>query len=174
MEEYSQLQKKQDQTFILICINFALFMVLFIGLGYVTYQSVSLVNRLKGDLDRAELAVTELQDRFHNMDTDVVVERLVATASGELEKTIKNAVQGSNLMEPLERASERMAATHETIEHTGEAIQGIHETVKGLDNEEIAKRVSYHILKGLGEGFNKAAESRKPEGVTGGDSSGSQ
>ena len=30
-------------------------MVLFIGLGYVSWQSATLVNRLKGDLDRAVL-----------------------------------------------------------------------------------------------------------------------
>lgn len=51
------------------------------------------------------------------------------------------------------------------IEETGQAIQGINETVKGLENEEIAKLVSYHILKGLGDGFQEAAETRKPDSI---------
>lgn len=168
MQDFAQLQKKQNQTFLLVCVNFVLFMVLFAGLGYVSWQSATLVNRLKGDLDRAERAIVELQERFRNMgmDMDVFVERLVATASEKLEKSIRNVVQDIEFAAPLSRASERMAAAQEMIEQTGEAIQGIHETVKGLDNEEMAKLVSYHILKGLGDGFQNAAETRKPVGVT--------
>ncbi len=166
MKDFVQLQKKQNQTFILVCINFVLFMILFAGLGYVSWQSATLVNRLKGDLDRAEQAIAELQERFRNMDMDLLVDRLVKTVSERLDKSIRNIVQDSEFTAPLTRASERMAATHEMIEQTGEAIQGIHETVKGLDSEELAKLVSYHILKGLGDGFQKAAETSKPVGIT--------
>lgn len=163
MNELIQLQKKQNQTFILVCINFTLFMILFVALGYVSWQSATLVNRLKGDLDRAEQAIAELQSRFQNMDTDVIVERLVTMASEQLGESIRNVVQGSELTVPMTQASEKIAATQVIIEETGEAIQGIHETVKGLDNEEIAKLVSYHVLKGLGDGFQEAAETRRPD-----------
>jgi hypothetical protein len=166
MKDFVQLQKKQNQTFILVCINFVLFMVLFAGLGYVTWQSAALVNRLKGDLNRAEQTIAELQERFRKMDMDVLADRLVKTVSERLDKSIRNSVQDSEFMAKLARTSERISATHEVIEQTGEAIQGIHETVKELDNEELAKLVSYHILKGLGDGFQKAAETRKPFGNT--------
>jgi len=163
MSDLDQIQKKQNQTFILVCVNFVLFMILFAGLGYVSWQSATLVNRLKGDLDKAEQAIAEIQNRFQDIDTDVIVDRLVATVSEHLSESIKNVVQGSELTVPLREASEKLAATQEVIEETGEAIQAIQETVKGVDNEEIAKLVSYHILKGLGDGFQEAAESRKPD-----------
>ncbi len=166
MKEIAHFQKKQNQTFVLICINFALFMILFGGIGYVSWQSATLVNRLQGDLDRAEQAITQMQNRIQNIDTDVLVERLVTTASEQLEKSIKKVVQNSDLTAPITRVSERITATHEMIEQTGEAIQGIQETVKELDNEQIAEMVSYNILKGLGDGFQKAAETRKPAPIT--------
>lgn len=165
MSELNQLQSKQNQTFILVCINFVLFMILFTGLGYVTWQSATLLNRLKGDLDRAEQAIVEMQNRFQNMNTDVIVDRLVTSATESLGEAIRDVVKDSDLTTPVMQASEKLAATHELIEDTGTAIQEIHETIKGVDNEEIARLVSYHILKGLGDGFQEAAESRKPDSV---------
>lgn len=58
------------------------------------------------------------------------------------------------------QVTEKLVATQDMITETGEAIQGIHETFKGLNTEEMAQLVSYHILKGLGDGFQEAAESR--------------
>lgn len=162
MKDLGQLKKKQDQIFILVCINCVLFMVLFTGLGYVIWQSATLVNRLKGDLNRAEQRIVDLQERFRNMEVNVLVEELVSKVSERLEKSIKTVVQDSEFTAPLNRISEKMTATHEMIVQTEDAIHGIHETVKGLNNEEIAQQVSYHILKGLGDGFQKAAETRKP------------
>ena len=165
MSDFDSLQKRQNQTLILVCINFSLFMILFAGLGYVSWQSATLVHRLKGDLDRAEHTIDQLQNRFQQMDMDVIVDRLVTTASKQLSESIKEVVQDSNITDPLVEASDKLAATHDMIEETGQTIQGINETVKGLDNEEIAKLVSYHILKGLGDGFQEAAETRKPDSI---------
>lgn len=162
MSDLELLQKKQNQTFILVCINFALFMILFAGLGYVSWQSATLVNRLQGDLEKAEQAITQLQSRFQNMDTDMIVERLVTTATEQLSESIKKVVQDSDLTGSVMEVSKKLRATHDMIAETGEAIQGIHETVKGLETEEMAQVVSYQILKGLGNGFQEAAESRKP------------
>ena len=165
MKDLSQLQKKQDQIFILVCINCVLFMVLFTGLGYVIWQSATLVNRLKGDLGRAEQRIVELQERFRNMEMDVLLEELVSKASEGLEKSIKTVVQDSEFTAPLNRISQKMTATHDLIVQTEDTIHGIHETVKGLNNEEIAQLVSYHILKGLGDGLQRAAETNKPIGI---------
>jgi predicted PurR-regulated permease PerM len=163
MSDFEKLQKKQNKTFILVFINFSLFMILFAGLGYVSWQSVTLVNRLKGDLDRAEQTIAQLQSRFQQMDTDVIVDRLVATASERIGESIKEVVQGPDFTGPIVQASEKLAATHDMIEQNVQVIQGIHETIKGLGNEEIAELVSYQILKGLGDGFQKAAEARSPD-----------
>lgn len=165
MSDFEQLQKKQNKTFILVFINFSLFMILFAGLGYVTWQSATLVNRLKGDLDRAEQTIAQLQSRFQEMDTNVIVDRLVTTASKQIGESIKEVVQGLNITEPIVQASEKLAATHDMIEQNVQAIKGIHETVKELGNEEIAALVSYQMLKGLGDGFKEAAETRKPDSI---------
>jgi len=163
MSDFEQLQKKQNKTFILVFINFSLFMILFAGLGYVTWQSATLVNRLKGDLDRAEQTIAQLQSRFQQMDTDVIVDRLVAAASERIGESIREVVQGPHVTGAIVQASEKMAATHDMIEQNVQAIQGIHESVQGLGNEEIAELVSYQILKGLGDGFQEAAETREPD-----------
>lgn len=162
MNDLVQLQKKQNQILILICINFVLFMVLFLGLGYVTWQSAVLVNRLKSGLDRAEHTVASLQERFVNMEMDAVVDNLATASAKKFDETIRKIVQDSELSAPLARLSEGMAASQEIIEQTGEAIEAIHETVKELDNEKIAQMVSYHILRSLSEGFHNAAETSKP------------
>ena len=162
MSDFEQLQKKQNQTFILVCINFALFMILFAGMGYVSWQSALLVNQLKGELDKAEEAITQLQSRFQNMDADMIVERLVTTATEQLGESIRTVVQDSDLSGSVTQVSEKLGATHDMIVETGEAIQGIRETVNGLDTEEMAQLVSYNILKGLGDGFQQAAASRMP------------
>ncbi len=165
MSDFEQLQKKQNKTFILVFINFSLFMILFAGLGYVSWQSATLVNRLKGDLDRAEQTIAQLQSRFQQMDMDVIVDRLITKASKRIGESIKEVVQDPDITGSIVQASEKMEATHDMIEQNVQAIQGIHETVKGLDNEAIAQSVSYQILKGLGDGFQEAAVTRKPDSI---------
>lgn len=153
MDDFSASGKKQNKIFILVCINFVLFMILFTGLGYVTWQSATLVNRLKGDLDRAEQTIAEIKNHLQHVDTNKIVDQLVASASSQLTESIRNVVQGSELTEPIMQASEKLVATQEMIK----------ETVDKLDNQEIANRVSYQILKGLGDGFQDAAEIRNPD-----------
>jgi len=165
MNELSQFKKKQNQIFILVGINFLLFMVLFAGLGYVTWQSAVLVNRLKANLDQAEQAIAGMQERFRNMDMDALVDNLVATASERIDHSIRNVIEKADFSEALARASEKMEATQAVLAKTGKALEGMHETVQGIDNDEIARRVSYHILKGLGNGFQQAAETRRPAGI---------
>ena len=165
MTDFERLHSKQTKIFILVCTNFVLFLVLFSGLGYVTWQSAALVHQLQKDLDRAEQTIGNLRDRIQQVDIEVITDRLVTTASKQIGESIRGVVQAPDIMDPIVQATEKLAATQEMIMETGEAIQGIHEKVKGLDNEEIAQLVAYHTLKGLGDGFQKAAESRKPESV---------
>jgi hypothetical protein len=162
MSNLVQLQKKQNQTLLLVCINFVLFVVLFSALGYVAWQSAALVNRLNEDLDKAEQTIAQLQGRFENMNLEDVVDRLVSAATAQLGTSIAAVVQQSDLSAPMTKVSEKITATQEILEQTGEAVAGIQQTLAGLDNEALAQQVSYHILKGLGDGFQLAAESRKP------------
>lgn len=153
MDDFSASSKKQNKIFILVCLNFVLFMILFTGLGYVTWQSAALVNRLKSDLDKAEQTIAEIKNHLQHVDTNKIVDQLVASVSNQLTESIRNVVQSSELTKPIVQASEKLATTQEMLQKTAET----------LDNQEIANRVSYQILKGLGEGFQNAAESRNPD-----------
>ena len=162
MSDLVQLQKRQNQTLLLVSINFVLFVVLFSALGYVAWQSATLVNRLQEDLGKAEQTIAQLQGRFQNMDLEDVVDRLVSEATAQLGRSIESVVKQSDLSTPMTKISDKITAAQEKIEQTGAVVAGIQQTVAGLDNEAIAQQVSYHILKGLGDGFQQAAESRKP------------
>ncbi len=162
MSDLVQLQKRQNQTLLLVSINFVLFVVLFSALGYVAWQSATLVNRLQEDLGKAEQTIAQLQGRFQNMDLEDVVDRLVSEATAQLGRSIESVVKQSDLSAPMTKISDKITAAQEMIEQTSEVVAGIQQTVAGLDNEAIAQQVSYHILKGLGDGFQQAAESRKP------------
>ena len=166
MSDIAGVQLKQNRIFVMVCLNFLLFLVLFAGLGYVTWQSAALVNQLKGNLDQAEETIVQLKGRLEQLDTDVVVERLVDSASAQMRESLEQVVQNIDIVAPIAEMSEKLSATQETFEKTNQAIVGIHETVKGLDNEEISQLVSYYLLKDLGDGLHKAAEKNKPESVT--------
>ncbi len=162
MDDYNQLRKKQNQMFFLVLINFILFMVLFAGVGYVAWQSFVLVSRLQNDLARTEQTVVNLQDKLRKMDTNLLVERIVEKTTGRLAQSIETVLENTDLVSPITKVSDKLDTTQEKIIETGEAIKEIRSAVKGLDNEDIARRVSYNILKGLGDGFQEAAESRSP------------
>lgn len=162
MSELVQLEKKQNRIYILVCINFLLFMILFAGLGFVTWQSAALVSRLNKNLGKAEQTIVELQSRFQNMDTDIIVKRLVSNASEQLGESIRTTLKNTNFAQPIAEISDKIAETQEMVEKGGEAMQMVQEKMSHLDNDEIAKRVSYHVIKGLGDGFQKAADDRLP------------
>lgn len=143
--------------FILVCANFTMLAVLFIGLGILLYQSISLVGSLKSDLQRAEESVAQLRERVEHIDPEAVVERIVDTAVGSIREEVRQAVSES---EPLAALS----TVPESIERASVAADEIAETLQGLDADAIAQRVSYELLKGLGEGLEAAAEQRRPEG----------
>ncbi len=162
MSELVQLQKKQNSIYILVCINFLLFMILFAGLGFVTWQSATLVNRLNKNLGKAEQTIVELQSRFENLDLDMIVERLVNKASEQLGESIRTTLKDTDFVQPIAEISNKIVLTQEMIGKSGEAMQKMQEKLSYLNNDEIAKRVSYRVIKGLADGFQKAADDRLP------------
>ena len=165
MSELVQLQKKQNSIYILVCINFLLFMILFAGLGFVTWQSATLVSRLNKNLGKAEQTIVELQSRFEKLDPDMIVERLVNKASEQLGESLRTTLKGTDFVQlrlPIAEISNKIVLTQEMIGKSGEAMQKMQEKLSHLNNDEIAKRVSYHVIKGLADGFQKAADDRLP------------
>jgi uncharacterized protein YPO0396 len=162
MTEIENLKQKSDRTFILVCANFIMLFVLFCGLGYVVWQSAVLVGEVKDDLRKAEQAVAEMRNRIQSMDVDVMIERLTASAAEGMKASVTTAIQQSDFAGSLRNLSDRVDNAQDRLERTGESIRGIHDQLQKMDTEHLARLVSYHMLKGLGEGFNQAAEGRKP------------
>lgn len=148
--------------FILVCINFALFLILFSGLGFLTWQSISLTNRLKSDLSKAELAVSNLQAKLNRFEPEVLTERLIAKTTEQLSIAINEVLQDTELARPLLKVSEQITTTQEMMKETRTTITEVKESIKKFDQDQIAQHVSYTILKGLGDGFQKAAQTHTP------------
>lgn len=155
MADMDYVASKSKNTFILVSINFAMLFILFCGMGFVVWQSAQLVLDLKHDLENTKQALADIKERVHTLDTEVVIEKVVESALVSIREEVASAVTDSETMAALADVPER-------VEATTEAIKLINERIQDLDSEAIAQQVSYHMLKGLGDGFNEAAESRKP------------
>lgn len=162
MDAYSQLHRKQNQMFILTVINFVLFVIMFTGIGVLTWQALTLVNKLKITLEKTEQTVAHLQHTLREFDTDLLAKNIIGKTTERLSQSLERTVTATDYMEPMTRVAKKLDATQQSIEETGTALQEIRSKVQDLDNEEIARRISYNILKGLGDGFQEAAESHNP------------
>lgn len=160
--EIEQLKQKNDRMFVLVCLNFAMLAVIFFGSGYVLWQSATIINKLKEDLDTAELAMVEIRERLQQLDVDAAMDRVMSDATEKIKVSVSTALQESDLGSPLMELSQRVQGGQEKLEQTTAAIAEINERLKNIETEELAQLVSYNMLKGLGEGFTEAAEARKP------------
>jgi uncharacterized protein YoxC len=157
MNDTLSSNRKSRWLFILVCANFTMLAVLFIGLGILLYQSISMVDSLKSDLQRAEESVAQLRKQVEQIEPEAAVGRLVETAVGSIREEVRQVVSEFESLSAL-------STMPESIERASVAADDIAETLSGLDANAIAQRVSYEVLKGLGEGLDAAAEKRKPEG----------
>lgn len=160
--EIDHLTRKNDRIFILVCLNFVMLAVLFIGLAYVLWQSATITNKLKSDLAKAELAMSELKERFQLMDMDAALERVMTNSASQIKSSVNTALTQGDLGGRLDAAVNKVDKTTQKLEAAGRAVAEANERLGGIDSEQLARMVSYNILKGLGEGFTSAAESRKP------------
>ena len=165
MTELDQLAKSTKRMFTLVCFNFVMLLVLFCGIGYVIWQSAALIGNLQRDLDRAEAAVAELKAKLSEADVDVALERVVANATANLKHSVASAMAGTEVAGSLQSVSAKLETAQSKLETTSESVRKIGEKLQGLETEHLAQLISYHMLKGLGEGFERAAETRKPAGV---------
>ena len=138
MPDSENLIRNTERTFRLVCLNFAMLLILFIGIGYLLWQSASLVRALQVDLASARQAV-----------------RL----------SVSEAVARSDFGQSLADISQTVKTTADRIDGASKSIVEINKQLRAADADAIAQRVSYHILKGLGDGFTEAAESRRAPAV---------
>ena len=162
MTEIEQLQKQNHRTFILVGLNFIMFLILFFGLGYVAWQSSALISKLEGDLNKVEQAVGQFQARIQQVDFDTVVNKVLANARDDMGDSVRAALTQSEFGNALTNLAERVDQAHDRLEHIGDAMKEVNRKLQEIETEQLAQLVSYNILKGLGDGFTQAAESKKP------------
>ena len=157
--EIEIIQKRSRRTFLLTCANFAMLAILFLGLGFVIFHAATLFSGLKQDLAHAEQQLVALRERMQEeMNAEAIVQKAVVAGMEAVQEELAASLPGAEALEKLGTAAEKM-------ESTAEAVESISNQLQGLDADQIAQAVSYHILKGLGQGLDEAAESRKPAGV---------
>jgi hypothetical protein len=162
MTDIDQLSKQGDRTFILVCANFIMLFVLFCGLGYVIWRSAILIGEVQYELQKAERGVADMRNRIQDLDVDVMMQRLLGNATEAIPGSVATAIQQSDFAASVRNLSARVENTHDRLERTGASIRAIRDELPKIDTEELARLVSYQMLKGLGEGLNRAAETRKP------------
>ena len=162
MTEIEILRLQNRRTFVLVCSNFAMLLVLFFGFGYVLWQSSTLISKVKEDLVRAEQAVVQLQQTIQQADIDIVMDKVMASAKESLGESVKSAVSESELGGSLGNLAEKVENAQANLENSSESLKAANEKLQNMDTEHLAKLVSYYMLQGLADGFASAAEANKP------------
>jgi len=162
MNDIVRIKQKNDRIFVLVCLNFLMLFILFCGMGFVIWQSSKLVQNVDIKLQKVEQVVDAMRTRIHELDTGDVMAKVMDQAVENVGQTVSASLQDNTLMAPLRNVSDRIQTTQEKLEKASETIRTASERLQNLDTDEIAQQVSYQILKGLGEGFDQAAEKRKP------------
>ena len=162
MNEIEQLQQQNHRTFILVGLNFIMFLILFLGLGYVAWQSSALISKLEDDLNKVEQAVEQFQARIQQVDFDTAVDKVLANARDSMGDSVRAALNQSEFGNALTNLAERVDQAQDRLEHLGDAMKEVNRKLQEIETEQLAQLVSYNILKGLGDGFTQAAEAKKP------------
>ncbi|MFC1665799.1 hypothetical protein ACFL17_09280 [Pseudomonadota bacterium] len=165
MQEIEQLQQQNRSTLILVGLNFVMFLILFFGLGYLIWQSSTLISKLEQDLQKVEQAVVLFQDRIQGADFDSLMTKVLDKTKVNMGESIKTAINQSDFGSSLHNMTEKIDTAQDKLERVGEAINVANEKLRKIDTEQLAQTVSYNILKGLGDGFTKAADNNKPSAM---------
>lgn len=162
MTEMEKLQQQNQRTFLLIILNFIMFLILFFGLGYVAWQSSTLISRMEGNLEKVEQAVVQFRDRLQHMDVDTLTGKVVESTKQNMGDSIRTALNESDFSGSLSDLSQKVENAQASLEHISKTVQEANEKLQKIDTEQLAQLVSYNMLKGLGDGLSNAAEARKP------------
>ena len=162
MTEIEILQQQNHRTFILVGLNFIMFLVLFFGLGYVAWQSSTLIAKLESDLNKVEHVLGQFQTKVQQVDFDTIMDKVLANTTDKMGDSVKAALNQSEFGGSLTNLVERVNQAHDRLESIGKSVKEANEKLHKIETEQLAQLVSYNILKGLGAGFTQAAESNKP------------
>lgn len=161
MTDVDRSQQRSRWTLALVSLNFAMFLVLFIGLGFFVWRSLALISRLETNLLEVERQVAQVQKRVRALDIDSVMGDLIENAKQSMGKSIQATLEQANFNSSVQQMAQRIDNTQARIEQVSESVRSMNARLQKIDAEHLAQRVSYSILKNLGDGFTNAAESRQ-------------
>ena len=165
MNDIEQLNQRNQRIFVLICFNFAMLLILFIGFGLVLWKSSNLISKINEDLTRAEQAVVETKQKLQNLDMDTLMEKVVSSAGVSVDKAVRNAITESEFKSSLENIANRVDDAQTRLQILGDTLVSVNKKIQEFDTRQMAQLVSYNMLKGIGDGFTSAAEANKPAGI---------
>ena len=116
MTDATSYSRQSRWFFILVCANFTLLAVLFVGLGILLLQSIGLVRSLRSDLPRAEEAAA--------------VDRIVGSAVKSIREKVRQAVPESEPMVALATVPGSIEQASASANEMAEILRGPGE---GLD-----------------------------------------
>ena len=96
-------------------------------------------------------------------DVDAVMDRVAQAAVDRLKSSMESAVEEADFVNRLRDLAKKVDAAQDRLNQSADTIRAINDRLQAMDAERIGQAVSYHTLKGIGEGFTRAAEARKPD-----------
>jgi len=106
MADTTPSRRQSNRLFILVCANFTMLAVLFIGLGILLFQSINLVGSLNSDPHRAAEFMAHLHERVERIESEAPVERIVGAAVGSIREEVRQAVTESEPLAALSKVPE--------------------------------------------------------------------
>ena len=109
MADTTSSSRRSRWLFILVCANFTMLAVLFVGIGILLFQSISLVGSLQSDLERAEATMAQLRERVERIEPEAAVDRIVGAAVESIREEVRLAVTESEPLAALSELPENVA-----------------------------------------------------------------
>jgi hypothetical protein len=148
----NNLDRKTRRTLVLVSLNFAMLLVLFCGLGFVLWQSSTLLNALGADLARAERAVAEVRERLQRMSPPTLGEAVAERLGERIGESIREALDDTKISESLERLAVAVDDARASLADTRASLRDSNARLRELDTDALARRVAGHVAEELRAG----------------------
>ena len=167
MTDIDRLRQLHRRTFILVCSNFIMFLLLFMALGFVAWQSATLISELQRDLAKAEQAVVQLRQKIEHTNVDALMDKVIASAGESIVSSIRTEISQTDFGASFTHLGEKVENSHAKLERISQDLEEANDKLQKLDTAQLAQLASYYVLIGLGEAFTDAAEAKRPSSMPG-------
>ncbi|MEL6183495.1 MAG: hypothetical protein AAFU79_02650 [Myxococcota bacterium] len=158
----SKLEKRLNQTFVLVCLVCALFAAVCLSIGFVVWQAIMLVDRLDEELDGIDQQMVALELQLEELSLENDLSGTVDRISTELDASFREAIHGSELSGAVDELSLRLNEAQLLLAETATTVHTMRAGLEGIDPERVADRALSHLLRNMGEAFLGAAKAVEP------------